>query len=160
MHFIDGQNVSVIAFNREMADAASHAFAAFGRGSGHPARLNFGDCLAYAVSAVMRAPLLFNGSDFGRSDVMWRIRLDPHMGAAASTAVCRATSEELFGCSRIPTRVTAGAASLRSSSHSLFRLEVLKTGYVPPRPRNAADKAGHHGIGIRLGLFLSVKVTG
>jgi ribonuclease VapC len=53
-----------------MANAASQAFATFGRGSGHPARLNFGDCLAYAVSAVLRAPLLFKGGDFGQTDVM------------------------------------------------------------------------------------------
>ena len=57
-------------FSRDMADAASRAFRTFGRASGHPARLNFGDCMAYAVSAVMRAPLLFKGGDFGQTDVM------------------------------------------------------------------------------------------
>src|SRR6266576_4053485 len=46
------------------------AFDRFGRAKGHPARLNFGDCMAYAVSAVMRAPLLFKGGDFGLTDVM------------------------------------------------------------------------------------------
>ena len=52
-------------------DEASRAFAKFGRGrGGHPAKLNFGDCMAYAVSAVMRAPLLFKGGDFGLTDVM------------------------------------------------------------------------------------------
>jgi ribonuclease VapC len=68
--FIDGEAVSVVPFSREMADVASQAFAMFGRASGHPARLNFGDCMAYAVSAVMRAPLLFKGGDFARTDVM------------------------------------------------------------------------------------------
>jgi ribonuclease VapC len=68
--FINGQGVSVVPFSRDMADVASQAFATFGRASGHPARLNFGDCMAYAVSAVMRAPLLFKGGDFGRTDVM------------------------------------------------------------------------------------------
>jgi ribonuclease VapC len=68
--FIDGEGVSVVPFSRDMADVASQAFAAFGRASGHPARLNFGDCMAYAVSAVMRAPLLFKGKDFGQTDVM------------------------------------------------------------------------------------------
>jgi ribonuclease VapC len=53
-----------------MADAASRAFAAFGRASGHPARLNFGDCMAYAVSAILQAPLLFKGGDFGLTDVL------------------------------------------------------------------------------------------
>jgi ribonuclease VapC len=53
-----------------MADLASQAFVKFGRASGHRAKLNFGDCMAYAVSAIMRAPLLFKGGDFGRTDVM------------------------------------------------------------------------------------------
>jgi ribonuclease VapC len=68
--FIESGPVSVVPFSREMANAASRAFASFGRASGHPAKLNFGDCLAYAVSAVMRAPLLFKGGDFGLTDVM------------------------------------------------------------------------------------------
>ena len=69
-HVIDAGPVSIVPFGREMADAASRAFATFGRASGHPAKLNFGDCMAYAVSAVLRAPLLFKGGDFGLTDVM------------------------------------------------------------------------------------------
>jgi ribonuclease VapC len=69
-HFIDTGPGMVVPFSREMADVASQAFRTFGRGSGHSARLNFGDCLAYAVSAVMRVPLLFKGGDFGLTDVM------------------------------------------------------------------------------------------
>jgi len=69
-HFIDADTTSVAAFSREMGDAASRAFATFGRGSGHPAKLNFGDCLAYAVASNLRAPLLFKGGDFGLTDVM------------------------------------------------------------------------------------------
>jgi ribonuclease VapC len=69
-HFIDTGPVSIIPFGREMADAASSAFARFGKASGHPAKLNFGDCMSYAVSMVMRAPLLFKGGDFGLTDVM------------------------------------------------------------------------------------------
>lgn len=68
--FIGSDGMSVVPFSREMADVASRAFAGFGRTSGHPAKLNFGDCMAYAVAVVMRAPLLFKGSDFGRTDVM------------------------------------------------------------------------------------------
>jgi ribonuclease VapC len=63
-------SMSVVPFSREMADVASRAFAGFGRASGHPAKLNFGDCMAYAVAVVIRAPLLFKGADFGRTDVM------------------------------------------------------------------------------------------
>ena len=68
--FIDVGPAIIVPFSREMADVASAAFTKFGRASGHPARLNFGDCLAYAVAAVMRAPLLFKGGDFGLTDVM------------------------------------------------------------------------------------------
>lgn len=68
--FVDSARASVVPFNREMADAASRAFERFGRQSGHSAKLNFGDCMSYAVSAGMQAPLLFKGSDFGRTDVM------------------------------------------------------------------------------------------
>lgn len=68
--FIDGAGVSIVPFSRDMADVASRAFARFGRASGHAARLNFGDCMAYAVSAVMRSPLLFKGMDFSRTDIM------------------------------------------------------------------------------------------
>ena len=69
-HFIDDGPASVVAFSREMADAASRAFEIFGRASGHPAKLNFGDCMAYAVASTLRAPLLFKGGDFGLTDVM------------------------------------------------------------------------------------------
>ena len=41
----------------------------FGRGTGHPARLNFGDCLAYAAAVAHDAPLLFKGADFAQTDV-------------------------------------------------------------------------------------------
>jgi ribonuclease VapC len=68
--FIDGEGVTVVPFSCDMADVASRAFATFGRASGHPAKLNFGDCMAYATAAVMRAPLLFKGMDFGRTDIM------------------------------------------------------------------------------------------
>lgn len=67
---VERQGFSVIPFSREMADIASKAFITFGKASRHPAKLNFGDCLAYAVSVALRAPLLFKGSDFGQTDVM------------------------------------------------------------------------------------------
>jgi ribonuclease VapC len=40
-----------------------------GRGSGHRARLNFGDCFAYALAKTMDEPLLYKGTDFGQTDV-------------------------------------------------------------------------------------------
>jgi ribonuclease VapC len=48
---------------------AREAYRDFGKGSGHPACLNFGDCFAYALAKVTREPLLFKGSDFRHTDV-------------------------------------------------------------------------------------------
>jgi ribonuclease VapC len=45
------------------------AYRDFGRGSGHPARLNFGDCFAYALATDTGEPLLFKGDDFGHTDL-------------------------------------------------------------------------------------------
>ena len=51
------------------AQIAREAYRDFGRGSGHPARLNFGDCFAYALARAMNEPLLFTGDDFTRTDI-------------------------------------------------------------------------------------------
>ena len=49
-------------------DAATTAFLRFGRGR-HPAALNFGDCMSYAVASVAGLPLLFTGEDFAQTDI-------------------------------------------------------------------------------------------
>jgi ribonuclease VapC len=51
------------------ARLAREAYRDYGRGSGHPAKLNFGDCFAYALARDMGEPLLFKGSDFSSTDV-------------------------------------------------------------------------------------------
>ena len=51
------------------APIARRAYADFGKASGHPAKLNFGDCFAYALAKAKREPLLFKGDDFSRTDV-------------------------------------------------------------------------------------------
>ncbi|WP_182084279.1 type II toxin-antitoxin system VapC family toxin [Aureimonas sp. ME7] len=48
---------------------AVDAFVRFGRGSGHPAKLNYGDCFAYALARSLDAPLLFKGDDFIHTDI-------------------------------------------------------------------------------------------
>jgi ribonuclease VapC len=48
----------------EQAKVAREAYRDFGRGSGHPAKLNFGDCFAYALAKTSGEPLLFQGDDF------------------------------------------------------------------------------------------------
>ncbi len=51
------------------ARIAREAFRDFGRSSGHPARLNFGDCFAYALARATGEPLLFTGGDFAQTDI-------------------------------------------------------------------------------------------
>jgi len=65
---IKKMNAQIVPFTDEHYDAAVEAFLRFGRGR-HPAGLNFGDCMSYAVAAVAGLPLLFTGSDFARTDI-------------------------------------------------------------------------------------------
>jgi ribonuclease VapC len=62
-------DVSVVAVTEEQARIAREAHRDFGRGSGHPARLNFGDLFAYALAKVTGEPLLFKGNDFIHTDI-------------------------------------------------------------------------------------------
>ena len=50
-------------------EIAREAWARYGKGSGHPAQLNFGDCFAYALAKHLDEPLLFVGNDFMHTDV-------------------------------------------------------------------------------------------
>jgi ribonuclease VapC len=50
-------------------EAAHSAFIAYGRGSGHPAALNFGDIFSYALAKVRGLPLLYKGDDFAKTDL-------------------------------------------------------------------------------------------
>jgi ribonuclease VapC len=50
-------------------DAAYAAFVAYGKGSGHPAGLNFGDVFSYALAKVRGLPLLYKGNDFAHTDI-------------------------------------------------------------------------------------------
>jgi len=51
------------------ARIAREAYRDFGKGSGHPAGLNFGDCFAYALAKATGEPILFKGDDFSRTDL-------------------------------------------------------------------------------------------
>ncbi len=61
--------VRVVPLTASQAQLARAAYRDFGRGSGHPARLNLGDCFAYALAADTGLPLLFKGDDFGHTDI-------------------------------------------------------------------------------------------
>ena len=56
--------IAIEPVTAEQAKVAREAYRDFGRGSGHAARLNFGDCFAYALAMTTGEPLLFKGDDF------------------------------------------------------------------------------------------------
>jgi ribonuclease VapC len=67
--FVGRAGVEVVPFDYELATRAREAFLRFGRGR-HPARLNLGDCVSYALAQARGLPLLYKGEDFARTDVI------------------------------------------------------------------------------------------
>lgn len=61
--------ISIAPVTAAQAHLARSAYRDFGKGSGHPARLNFGDCFAYALAKESGEPLLFKGDDFTHTDI-------------------------------------------------------------------------------------------
>jgi ribonuclease VapC len=61
----------VIPFSEAHAREAISAYRRYGRGR-HPAGLNFGDCLSYALAKVEGEPLLYKGEDFDQTDLAWK----------------------------------------------------------------------------------------
>jgi len=61
--------VCIEPVTEEQARIARAAYRDFGKGSGHPAQLNFGDCFAYALSKVTGEKLLYKGQDFVHTDL-------------------------------------------------------------------------------------------
>lgn len=68
--FIAKRGLTVVAFDQAMFEAALDAFTRYGKGRGHPAQLNFGDCFSYAVARTYAVPLLFKGNDFVHTDLV------------------------------------------------------------------------------------------
>lgn len=66
--------VDVAPFDAAQAQVASQAYRDYGRGSGHRAALNLGDCYSYALAATAGEPLLFLGDDFPHTDVEVALR--------------------------------------------------------------------------------------
>jgi ribonuclease VapC len=62
-------DIEFVAVDEAQARIARQAYRDFGKGSGHPARLNFGDCFAYALAKALDEPLLYKGTDFSHTDV-------------------------------------------------------------------------------------------
>jgi ribonuclease VapC len=66
---IEAAELRVEQVTHEQARIARDAYRDFGRGSGHQAGLNFGDCFAYALAKSTGETLLFKGNDFGHTDI-------------------------------------------------------------------------------------------
>jgi ribonuclease VapC len=69
-HLLEVAGATVEPVTVAHAKRARAAYRDFGRGSGHPASLNFGDCFSYALAIEAAKPLLFKGDDFSRTDVV------------------------------------------------------------------------------------------
>lgn len=67
--FIRESGLIVEPVTESQARIAREAYRDFGRGSGHPAKLNFGDCFSYALARDKSEPLLFKGGDFRHTDI-------------------------------------------------------------------------------------------
>lgn len=59
--------IEIVPVTPTQAKIARQAYRDFGKGSGHPAKLNFGDCFAYALAMERGEPLLYKGNDFAHA---------------------------------------------------------------------------------------------
>lgn len=66
---IDGMGIEIVPFDAPLARLALQAFERYGKGNHSKARLNLGDCAAYALAKSKNAPLLYKGTDFASTDI-------------------------------------------------------------------------------------------
>ncbi len=67
--FLEATELQIEPVTAQQALLARAAYRDYGKGSGHPAQLNFGDCFSYALAKDLDEPLLFKGQDFGHTDI-------------------------------------------------------------------------------------------
>jgi ribonuclease VapC len=67
--FINAAGIRIEPVTPDQAQAARATHLQFGKGTGHRAALNYGDCFAYALAKIMDAPLLCKGNDFPSTDI-------------------------------------------------------------------------------------------
>jgi ribonuclease VapC len=68
--FLEEIGAIVTPFDERQARLADDAFQRYGKGQGHPAQLNLGDCAVYALAKALDEPLLFVGNDFAQTDIL------------------------------------------------------------------------------------------
>jgi ribonuclease VapC len=61
--------IEIIPQTKSHVECARQGFEKYGKGRGHKAQLNFGDCAAYGLAKSLGAPLLFKGTDFSATDI-------------------------------------------------------------------------------------------
>jgi ribonuclease VapC len=66
---IESARITLEPVTVEQARIARQAYRDYGKGSGHPANLNFGDCFSYALARDKREPILYKGDDFVHTDL-------------------------------------------------------------------------------------------
>jgi ribonuclease VapC len=66
---VEQAKIIIEPFTATQARIARETYRNYGKGSGHPANLNFGDCFSFALAREKREPILFKGDDFGHTDL-------------------------------------------------------------------------------------------
>lgn len=108
--FLLKAGVEQVPFDATQSQLAQQAWWAFGKGRS-PAKLNFGDCISYALAQHLRRPLLCKGDDFPLTDlplVVWR-QAEPKKLASKATKATKATEDS----STPPTRKRSPPATRR-----------------------------------------------
>jgi ribonuclease VapC len=72
--YLDSAAIVIQPLTERQARIAREAYRDYGKGSGHAAGLNFGDCFAYALARDLGEPLLYKGTDFTETDVRSALR--------------------------------------------------------------------------------------
>jgi ribonuclease VapC len=66
---LENPGIQIEPVTLEQAKIARQAYRDYGKGSGHPANLNFGDCFSYALARVRRESILYKGNDFVHTEL-------------------------------------------------------------------------------------------
>lgn len=67
--FLKEVGIEMVAIDAAAYAEVVDAYLCYGKGTGHPARLNFGDCFSYAMAKRAGVPLLYKGNDFSKTDL-------------------------------------------------------------------------------------------
>lgn len=67
--FVEDAKLNIEPVDQSILRLAREAHRRYGKGVGHPAQLNFGDCFSYALAKSLNAPLLYKGGDFAKTDI-------------------------------------------------------------------------------------------